>query len=81
MRKQTTWINKVLACVNVVASAMANGTLTTRARVFASKVFPILTVKVNIHKSGTEQSKQDAGCQNNTNEHILTHFNKNTKLT
>lgn len=49
-KKYTT--NKVLACVNVVASAMANGTLTTRARVFASKVFPILTVKITTLKSG-----------------------------
>lgn len=35
-------LNSALACVNVVASAMANGTFTTRASVFASKVFPIL---------------------------------------
>lgn len=78
MRQKTIWINKVLACVNVVASAMANGTFTTRARVFASKVFPILTVKVDIHKSGREQSKQYTDFQNNTNEHNLTDFNKNT---
>lgn len=49
---KTYTINTVLACVNVVASAMANGTFTTRARVFASKVFPILTIKVKIQKSG-----------------------------
>lgn len=34
-----------LACVKVVASAMANGTLTTRASVFASNVFPVLKDK------------------------------------
>lgn len=34
------------ACVNVVASAMTKGTFTTRASVFASNVFPVLTVKI-----------------------------------
>ena len=33
---------KKFTCVKVVASVMTNGTLTNRAKVFASNVFPIL---------------------------------------
>lgn len=36
------------ACVSDVASAITKGTFTTRASVFASSVFPVLTVKTKV---------------------------------
>lgn len=54
--EQTTIAKKIkhkLACVNVVASAMINGTLTMRASVFASNVFPVLSVKTIVHVKKT----------------------------
>lgn len=45
-KKSNYYKSQQLACVNVVASAITNGTFTKRAKVLASKVFPVLETEL-----------------------------------
>ena len=44
-------MNHVACCISVVASAIANGTFTSRAIVFASSVLPVPAETDRVHRA------------------------------